>query len=226
MKNSKFLKLFSFLYILILLLPGCNKLDNKNILPTITPTEELYLQPLAKSTVVTSTPTPSLGSLKNTEDNMMIEEPTNEVANNELCSMDEDVLLSFNIANSDKTVSICISKQKSNYIIYRYGKPNDIELEYPEKTESSWDKFTYSYYVRGGGTDNEGIDLNYLNFENGKFNYKIFEEYDSETDKSMVGITVTNLKTGEETDIQGDSNSIKGTLIDLRDNDKINIIVQ
>jgi len=68
--------------------------------------------------------------------------------------------------------------------------------------------------------------LNYLDFENGEFRYEIYEEYDSESNGTTIGITVTNLKTGEKTDIQGVGNSIKGSLIDLRNNDKMNIIIQ
>jgi len=221
-------KLFCIVFTFTFLLSGCNKIDNRITLPTTRPTNipSSEPSPSIKATVLTSIPTRSLDSLNNTEASTTKEELTNKPINNELCSEDEDVLLSFKIANSKKTASICISKQKSNYIIYRYGKSDDIELEYPDTTQSSWNKFTYSYYVRGGGTDNEGLDLNYLDFENGEFRYEIYEEYDSESNGTTIGITVTNLKTGEKTDIQGVGNSIKGSLIDLRNNDKMNIIIQ
>lgn len=236
MEKYIIVKLSSFVLLIILLLSGCNKIDNKSSLSTTTLTATPTAMPTTISTlepspsalpfVMASTPTPSFDSQNSIEDNKTTNGPAKEEVKNELCSEDEDVLLSFKIANSDKIASICISKQESGYIIYRYGKPEDIELEYPDKTESSWDEFTYSYYLRGGGAANEGMDLNYLDFVNGDFNYEIYQEYDSVSDETTVGITVTNLKTGEETDIQGDGNSIKGSLIDLKDNDKVNIIMQ
>jgi hypothetical protein len=205
-------------------------MTNRNtvIIPTIVPTVAPSIEPSPsiKPTVAASNPSQTQDKSEDTEDNILKEETSNEIVDNELCGKDEDVLLSFKIAASDKIATICISKLNSDYIIYRYGKPNDIEMEYPDKTDSSWDKFTYSYYIRGGGTDNEGMDLNYLDFENSGYKYEIYEEYDSQSDETSVGITVTNLKTGDETDIQGDNNSIKGSLIDLRDNNKINIIIQ
>lgn len=151
------------------------------------------------------------------------EDSNNKSVDNYLCCENEDVLFSFNIADSEKSVSICISKDQQDYIIYRYGTKDKIELEYPIKAENSWSLFTYSYFLRGGGTGNEGLDLNYLSFDNGGYTYKIYEEYGSESDKPVIGIKVTNQETNEEKDILGDSNSIKGTLISLRDNTKINI---
>lgn len=143
-----------------------------------------------------------------------------------LCGENEEVLFSFKVANSNKVASMVISKNQQEYITYRYGTKEEIELEYPIDTENSWDVFTYSYYLRGGGIGNEGLDLNYLSFDNGGYTYQIYEEYSSESDKPSIGIKVTNKETNEVTDIQGDSNSMKGTLISLRDNTKINIISQ
>ncbi|RRA96675.1 hypothetical protein [Paenimyroides viscosum] len=47
-----------------------------------------------------------------------------------------------------KQLSVCIDKNE-NYIVYRYGSKNKIELEYPkEKNLSSFDMFEYSEYKR------------------------------------------------------------------------------
>lgn len=158
------------------------------------------------------TPTPSATS----------EDSTNKNVDHYLCSEDEELLFSFQIADSNKSASICTSKNQQEYIIYRYGTKDKVELEYPEKTEASWDLFTYSYCLRGGGKENEGLDLNYLSFENGGYTYEIYDEYSAVDDKHIVGIKVTNQETNEETDILGDSDSMKGSLISLRDNAKIN----
>jgi len=68
------------------------------------------------------------------------------------------------------------------------------------------------------------LDLNYLSFKNGGYTYEIYEEYSAESDKPIIGIKVTKQETSEETNILGDSDSTKGSLISLRDNSKIKII--
>lgn len=173
---------------------------------------------LQKESSLSDTPiptiTPTMAPIIATEDRL----------NEYLCSEDEDILFSFKIAKTNKTVSICVSKDQPDYIIYRYGVKDNVELVYPEiKDADSWNKFTYSYYLRGGGAGNEGLDLNYLAFENGGRDYKIYEEYSSVDNQTRVGITVTELETGKEKDIEGESDSIHGSLIDLRENPKVKI---
>lgn len=149
----------------------------------------------------------------------------NKIKNN-LCKKNEKVLFSFKIAKSNNILSICISKNNPQYIVYRYGTKNKIQLEYPKNKDNSWKKFTYSYYLRGGGPANEGVDLNYLIFENEGYQYQVYQEYAADTDKTKVGVRVTNLKTHKETNIKGESKSFKGSLINLRDNKKIKIDIQ
>lgn len=65
------------------------------------------------------------------------------------------------------------------------------------------------------------MDNNYLTFQNGNYQYKIYQEYDSTTESTDVGVIITNLKTKKETEITGNNKSIKGSLISLRDNKKV-----
>ena len=161
---------------------------------------------------------------KETSDTITLDKVDSNVLDDNLCNEKEDLLFSFKIANSNQTASICISKDEQEYIIYRFGTKDKIELEYPIETEKSWSLFTYSYYLRAGGIDNEGLDLNYLSFEHDGYSYEIYDEYSAESDKSVVGIKITNQDTKEETNNLGDSDSIIGSLISLRDNTKIKII--
>ncbi|MEA4832839.1 hypothetical protein SDC9_118917 [bioreactor metagenome] len=140
-----------------------------------------------------------------------------------LCSENEQLLFSFKTEDSLKTLSVCISEMQPDYIVYRFGKEDNIELEYPENIADSWNKFTYSYYLRGGGADNEGMDLNYLTFINCGFEYRIYEEYTASDNKTRVGIKITDTVTKKETEIKGLSGSIIGSLIQLRNNNKIKI---
>ena len=138
-----------------------------------------------------------------------------------LCAENEKVLFSFKLANSPKTLSVCLSKTQSDYIVYRFGSKDKIELEIPENKTDSWSKFTYSYYLRAGGAENEGMDLNYLSFENGGYEYQIYQEYTAKDNVINVGVKITDKATNKETDIKGSSNSIEGSLINLRENKKI-----
>lgn len=138
-----------------------------------------------------------------------------------LCTEDEEVLISFKTEDSPKTLSVCVEKNQSEYIVYRFGTKEKIELEFPSNKVDSWNKFTYSYYLRGGGEINEGMDSNYLSFENGEYEYCIYEEYFSKDKSKLVGIKITNKTTNKEINIKGSSDLVKGSLIKLRENNKI-----
>jgi hypothetical protein len=101
------------------------------------------------------------------------------------------------------------------------GTKKKIELEYPAKDKSSWGKFEYSYWLRGGGAQNEGIDLNYVAFKTDSTKYVIYDNYYSVVGKYAIGLKCINIITKEETNIPGKSKTQQGTLIGLRDNDLI-----
>lgn len=121
---------------------------------------------------------------------------------------------------SGKSAVICTGENNS-YIVYRFGTNKKVELEYPAaKNNDSWQLFTYSWYFRGGGKENAGLDLNYLTFENNGYVYKLYQEYSAEDNSESAGILVTGANK-DETDFKAVKNSVKGSLIDLRYNDKI-----
>ena len=139
----------------------------------------------------------------------------------DLCADGEYVLLSFKSEDFLKSVSVCVSETNDDYIVYRFGNKDKIELEFPEDRTDSWNKFNYSYYLRGGGADNEGLDLNYLSFENSGNTYEIYQEYYASSNTTNIGIKITDISTNEEIEVRGLSDSIKGSLIYLRENDKV-----
>ena len=140
---------------------------------------------------------------------------------NNLCLKNEKILISFQMLTSKKILSICISKSEPSYIVYRFGTKENIELEFPKDLENSWKLFIYSYYFRGGGAENEGMDLNYLKFKTSKFEYEIYEEYSALENKEIIGIKIKNINTKKEWDLKGDISTLKGSLVDLKFNDKI-----
>lgn len=131
----------------------------------------------------------------------------------------ENILLQFETIEGKKLVISIEENQK--YIIYRYGTSNNIELEFPNNLKNSWDKFSHSWYLRGGGIQNEGMDLDYLYFEKDNFKYVVFQEYYSKTKKTEYGIKVINLKTNKVSVIKANPKTINGTLSDLREINKI-----
>lgn len=135
----------------------------------------------------------------------------------------EEVIISFSTKNGKQVV---LAKDKNEeYIVYRFGTKDKIELEYPEnKDKDSWKKFAYSGYLRGGGIANLAMDLNYLAFINGDYKYVIYTTYIAEEgEKSNVGVKVLDSKTDKLiADIKGKVSTRKGNLTVFRDNELIN----
>jgi hypothetical protein len=132
----------------------------------------------------------------------------------------EEIIFTFKTIKG-KTVTLAKDKT-DNYIVYRYGSAKNIEFQYPEILDSSsWEKFTYSYYLRGGGMQNAGLDLNYIEFRNKEYKYVIYDTYSAEDNTSETGIKVTNTNTGLITDIQGNIKTRSGILTSFRDNELI-----
>jgi hypothetical protein len=115
-------------------------------------------------------------------------------------------------------MSVCVDQEES-YIVYRFGTKNKIELEYPKERSGSWKRFRYSFYLRGGGPQNDGLDLNYLIFTNNNVVYTIYQEYDALSNTTTCGIRIENQE--NNIDISGDSETIIGTLADFRNNTRI-----
>jgi hypothetical protein len=111
-----------------------------------------------------------------------------------------------------------VKDKKDGYIVYRYGTPKKMELEFPARNKESWKKFTYSFYFRGGGIQNEGMELNYISFHNNGVQYILYDTYYAAKGKSFTGIKVIDPKTKKEVVIEGLPASRKGTLVGFRDN--------
>jgi len=134
----------------------------------------------------------------------------------------EELIYSFKI-QSGKIMSL--SKNNTNeYLVYRFGTKDKVELEYPDKTKDSWTKFKYSYYFRGGGVANEGLDLNYLNFVYNNFRYVIFDTYSASNNSQKIGIKVTDLSSNKTTILRGINKTQKGSLLEFRDNELVETI--
>ncbi|MEP7237259.1 MAG: hypothetical protein ABI685_05330 [Ferruginibacter sp.] len=136
----------------------------------------------------------------------------------QLCKANEAIVFSFQLKNQ-KWVSVCKEKN-GNYLVYRFGTPNNIELQYPAILDStSWQRFTFNGYSRGGGKQNAAMHHAFLNFNNNGVNYEVYETWNSEDDKEQCGISVG---AGKSTiDMHGNLKSRKGYLLDLMHEEKI-----
>jgi hypothetical protein len=130
----------------------------------------------------------------------------------------ETLLYSFN-TKSGKTMVLAKDKNDA-YIVYRFGKKDKVELEVLDKTKK---QFKYSFYLRGGGKANDGMDLNYVYFINKGFKYVIFSTSYAIEDKYEIGLKVIDMKTDKVTTIKGNVKTKKGTLIDFRENGLLEI---
>jgi hypothetical protein len=127
----------------------------------------------------------------------------------------EEVIFGFALKKSNKIVLLCKDKNDS-YLVYRFGTRDKVELSYPTAPDkTSWKKFEYSGYSRGGGKQNAAMLDQSLSFTNNGVRYELYENWNSEEDFIVrIGINVTaNKKT---TDLKGDANHRWGSLEELR----------
>ncbi|GEP50731.1 hypothetical protein FNO01nite_14030 [Flavobacterium noncentrifugens] len=119
---------------------------------------------------------------------------------------------------------VSLSKDKDDeYIVYRYGTKEKIELEFPKKDKESWEKFKFNGVERHGGKENNGMAICNVMFENKNYRYILYTSYLAEADPSgnditEIGLYVKDLITKKGFDIEGEINSQKGNLYDFRSN--------
>ncbi|KPE49559.1 hypothetical protein [Chryseobacterium indologenes] len=128
----------------------------------------------------------------------------------------EEIIYSFETGNGKKMT--LVKDKQDEYIQYRFGSKNKIEMEFPpERNKESWKRFRYNSYYRGGGKQNAGMELNYLLFTNNGYSYKLYRTYQAEDESFSAGIIITDTK-GKETDIESSYKTVKGCLCSLEDN--------
>ena len=133
----------------------------------------------------------------------------------------EECIFSFVTLNG-KTLSFSTGESDGvEYLVYRLVADSSVELEFPSEPKGSFKKFFYSFYFRGGGAANEGLDLNSVSFRNGEYRYEVYQEYSAQDSSTRVGVRVTNEQTGKEFEIQGRPETVKGSLVDFRFDERI-----
>ena len=114
-----------------------------------------------------------------------------------------------------KILSVCRGP-KERYLVYRFGTPSRIELQFPEKLDaSSWEKFVFEGRQRHGGVENAGFFDYSLGFSNGGAEYALYAQERAGEYKYKTGVTIR--ARGKRTHIKGLVTSQQGSLSILDD---------
>ncbi len=122
----------------------------------------------------------------------------------------------FKLRTTDNHLLVVALDSTEDYLVYRYGTAENIELRFPDDLSASWDLFRYSWYLRGGGMENEGMELDYLYFDRGQYRYVVFQEYYARSEEISSGIKVIDRLTDKRTTIDAHPDSVEGTLLSIR----------
>ncbi len=139
----------------------------------------------------------------------------------------ETTLFSF-ATKTGKTAALCRGP-KGAYLVYRFGTAVNVELQYPAKLDaSSWKKFTYWSYRRGGGAHNAGLETYQLSFVNNGVEYTIVDEVTALYDKQHEEIyprttnVVVTVK-GKAITVVGNSDTAVGELVAVSHDHKVKL---
>ena len=127
----------------------------------------------------------------------------------------EETVFSFR-TKSGKQAALVYSRS-GDYLLYRFGTAQRIELEYPARRAESRRLFKHSAYERGGGIQNEGMHLDYVYFSNDGYQYVLYQTYYARGNQSAIGVKLTNGAAGKTTNIRGILKSQQGSLGFFRD---------
>lgn len=134
--------------------------------------------------------------------------------NKYLASPEQVVIFSFK-TTSGKTLSLLTDEQQS-YLVYRFGKPDNIELQFPSTVDNnSWKQFEFESYT----TDNSS--LKHIVFMNVDTRYTIYENtFKNSPQDNKTGVQI-KLPSGKKIDIRADKSTVYGDLNYFKNNDKI-----
>ncbi len=121
-------------------------------------------------------------------DNPSKPEASGETSKATLCNEKERVIFSAAVQGSEKLVSICGSRQldsRRGYLQYRFGRPGQIEMEFPRTRENTQPQFSYTRYTR------PRVTYLTLKFETNGYRYSIHQDHDAEQEPARLEAYVT-----------------------------------
>ena len=132
-----------------------------------------------------------------------------------LCIKQEKVIFSFH-TKSKKILPLC---KGNNYLVYKFGIKNKLELQFPNKlNQRSWEQFEFSGKSRPGGKENAGFGEYDILFVNASCEYSIYQIWDDEEDTYEIGAKVKSRN--KKITIRGIPKTQEGSLLLLEDESK------
>jgi hypothetical protein len=126
----------------------------------------------------------------------------------------EEIMFSFKTSDN-KTITLNKDKIKNN-LVFRMGNDEAISLQYPPKIENNDMYFTYSFYLRGGGEANEGMELNYIYFILNGIKYVMYDNSHWSQTQNDVGLKMIEMTTQKTSVLTGNAATVKGNLMQFR----------
>ena len=142
--------------------------------------------------------------------------PLDSIKPRSLCTALEQVVWSCETARQGKLASICSSKEldkSRGYVQYRFGRPGQVELEFPKERVGTQSAFKYSRYTRALVTYLK------LEFVNSGFTYIVSDDSNSEEKPARrdAGISVEPIGTDIKPVTMRCRKPITGSLMTLED---------
>lgn len=127
----------------------------------------------------------------------------------------------FAFYTSDSMRVVLTVAVKNSEPVFRLYRNQELLLQHPEEPDSGAREFYYSYYFRGGGVDNAGLDLNYLYFTLMDTLYVLYDTYSAEEASHQAGLKLYNLKNELLKIFPARMNSLQGSLTEFRFEEKV-----
>ncbi|MBN2608163.1 MAG: hypothetical protein JXA64_03525 [Candidatus Fermentibacteraceae bacterium] len=121
----------------------------------------------------------------------------------------------FQFRLEDGSYVVLLEGGSEDHLVLRTGTPDSLLFQYPENPDgTSWDLFLYTFYFRGGGPWNEGLDLNSLTFTAEGVEYTLYEDYYAGDGSLQFGLRI--VYPDGATDLRAVESSLQGSLIPFR----------
>jgi hypothetical protein len=194
--------------ILAVLFVACGGNDEKNVPNNQQSLNEFYVE--EDTTITDVQPQTDVVEVSDNQTFTLSLDNLNEY----LSAPDQKVLFAFKTKNG-KVLSLLTDAQE-NYLVYRFGVPQNVELQYPDIVdENSWKKFYFEGYK------SSAVNLMHIQFVRTNYEYVIYyNKFYSSPEDNKVGVQVKPID-GQKVDIRGDMGTIKGSLDFFRFNEKI-----
>lgn len=130
-------------------------------------------------------------------------------------------VFSFEVKGWEGDAVVLAQDTNEQYLVYRYFRQGKLIMEFPQRRDSSWEAFEYTYYFRADRGDSSGVDVNYLEFTYKDRHFVVYDLYFEPDREHRVGVRITTTDSGLTYDTQGIPKTAQGRLSELLQHDRI-----